>query len=684
MGALGNNIEDRYESIVAINTDGLTSVYRARHRVLGAVHVLRILRQAAGQPNGLREAFLDRARLQARLRHPAWVRVHNVYEEADLAVVASDFVEGVALDARITNAGALDSVAAARLVALLAEAVAELHDLGVAHHELRPGLVILEGEGRTARITHLSLSLQFTGEGPAVGYASPEELVHPGAGDARADVHALGAILHHVVSGVAPDPSLRRSDALSRRLGGGALPALTNHESLGAIVRAATGDRLSERTQDARALGAVLGRWLARQSTPPHHDVELSLPEPEPEVEASAPATAQALPEEDLGPGPAPGDVGESTAPSTVPTAPVASPGRGSRALGAMVGGCGAIAVVALLALGAFVAYSHWRAGRSAELTDEALSILEKYKTDPVANDDASVLTAGLSRATQAVDYAATPKALGVQALAQTWVDGWHLANAKWDADRFRRANASTATAATGGAPEGVFARALVLGAACKLLELSDGSRSGYCAEADSLYKEANSSLAHDPRTWLRFEVMWTRTAFYNQQALAATSAGSSADVAARAWTQAMSVCDEGRAILSSSPVNDRELEQECVASAGGAGRYAEYFSWARLLQADDLAGGSKLTSDNVQVVYRGALPACSTLRFERNRKKKTVPQVGDSPSYMFCYAAGLRALGCTSQSDIVIGAGTTLDPWLPWADILAGGGGVSCYLDGP
>lgn len=677
MGALGNNIEDRYESIVAINTEGLTSVYRARHRVLGSVHVLRILRQAAGQPNGLREAFLDRARLQARLRHPAWVRVHNVYEEAGLAVVASDFVEGVALDTHLAAGGALDSVAAAGLVAILAEAVAELHDLGVAHHELRPGLVILEGEARVARITHLSLSLQFTGEGPAVGYASPEELVHPGAGDARADVHALGAMLHHAVSGVAPDPSVRRSDALNRKLGGRGLPPLTNHESLGAIVRAATGDRLGERTHDARALGAVLSRWVQRQEAQGDENVELTLPEPE----AGSWASEDEVPASSVPIAPS-----ESTEPLTAPTeraAAAAINGRRPWAFGAMIAGCAAIGAVAMLGVGGFAAYDHWRTSRSAELTEASMSILGRYKTDPGANDDASVLASGLSLATQAVDYSATPRALGVQALAQTWLDGWHLANAKWDADRFRRATASTSVAAAGGSAEGVFARALVLGSACKLLDVSDSSRAGYCAEADSLYQAADASLAHDARTWLRFEVMWTRAAFYNQQALAAAAAGASPDLARRAWAQAMAVCDQGRPLLASSPVNDRELEQECVVASGGTGRYADYFTWARLLQADDLERHSKLTSNNVEVVYRGALPGCSTLRFERNRKKKTVPHVGDSPSYMFCYAAGLRALGCTGQSDIVIGTGATLDPSLPWADILGGGGGVICYLDG-
>lgn len=656
MTSLGENIQSRYESINPVDTEGLTALFQAKHRVLGSLHALRILRQPAGQPHRLRETFLDRARLQARLRHRAWVRVHNVFEEPDLAIVASDFMEGVTLDKHIATIGAMDPVLAASLVATLAEAVAELHDLGAVHHELRPGLIMLEAKGDGVKITHLSLSLQFTGEGPAVGYASPEALARPGAGDPRADVYSLGAILHHAVSGQAPEPSLLRMDALNRWTGGNGLARLDNLAGLDAIVRAATAEHMDVRTNDARALAAVLNSWMLRQGTYSTSSADV-------EDEVVAPATAPRAPSRNSRP----------AAPRAFPT------------------GWAAIVAMILLGVGGVAAMrierdradALAREARSVALTTEALRLLESHKSDLVANNDPTILTAALAEATSAVASATSPRALGVQALARTWVEGWHRSDFEWDRDHFRRADASTALAAQGGTAEGELARAIVLARACKSLDVSDGSRAGHCTEAGSLFKRANASLAQTPATWLQFEAIWTEAAFYNHLAATATQAGEGDAVASQASNQAMALCDQGRPILSSSPANDRVLERDCIRASGATGRYTDYFMWANLLQEDDLATGSDLASATVQLLYRAPLRACASLVMERNRSGRSVPGgVDGHPSYTFCYAAGLKALGCAEQANVVIGTGQGLDGSLPWNALVEGEGFRRCYLD--
>lgn len=46
--SLGENIHSRYDSIFSIDTEGMTSLFQARHRVLGTLHALRVMRQPAG------------------------------------------------------------------------------------------------------------------------------------------------------------------------------------------------------------------------------------------------------------------------------------------------------------------------------------------------------------------------------------------------------------------------------------------------------------------------------------------------------------------------------------------------------------------------------------------------------------------------------------------------------------
>jgi serine/threonine protein kinase len=233
------------------------------------------------------------ARLLARLTHPGIAQVHgsghaDAFGGAPYLVL--EFVDGVPLDRHARDA-ALDVSARVRLLAAIAEAVAHAHARGVIHRDLKPGNVLVDGEGRPkvldfgiARLADEARaaadSLLLTESGAVLGtlpYMAPEQfLLERDAIDVRVDVYALGVIAYELLSGVLPH-DLRQLPlaAAARRV------AEEEPPPLGARVRALRGDlelvvgkalakERDRRYQSAAELAEDLRRFLAAEPVTAH------------------------------------------------------------------------------------------------------------------------------------------------------------------------------------------------------------------------------------------------------------------------------------------------------------------------------------------------------------------------------------------------------------------------------
>jgi serine/threonine-protein kinase len=207
-------------------------VWKARHLRLDRPVALKTIRAAlAGEE--LRQRFEDEARAVARFDHPHLVRVFDSGEHEGMPWFALELVEGGNL-ATALKGGPWQPREAARLVAVLADAVDYAHQAGVVHRDLKPANVLLTADGRP-KITDFGLARLLeegaawrTSSGCCLGtplYMPPEQAAGlPGSGGRAADVFGLGAILYELLTGQPPFAADSAEEVLERARQGDVRP----------------------------------------------------------------------------------------------------------------------------------------------------------------------------------------------------------------------------------------------------------------------------------------------------------------------------------------------------------------------------------------------------------------------------------------------------------------------------
>jgi len=237
-------------------------VYRARQEQPDRIVALKILRPHEMGSVESRARFRLEVATVATLDHPAILPVLAVGEHDGLPYFTMKLCRGSLAERLEKYRGRWRDIAG--LVGMLAEAVQHAHARGVLHRDLKPGNVLFDEADRPF-ISDFGLAKQIepaTGSSPATrpllvmgtpGYLAPEVLAG-GAGQATtaADVFALGAILHELLTG-APPPAVGAAGA----------PRPGVPRDLGVICAHALAGEPGARYASAEALAGDLRAWLA-------------------------------------------------------------------------------------------------------------------------------------------------------------------------------------------------------------------------------------------------------------------------------------------------------------------------------------------------------------------------------------------------------------------------------------
>lgn len=173
---------------------------------------------AVSAPSGLsareftaaRQAFLEEGKTLAGFDDPGIVRILNCFEGNNTAYLVMEHLEGRTLGEEITEKGALNSRAVEKIAVATAQTLATVHRTGLLHRDIKPDNILLEHTGRIVLIDFGSVRAFVQGQTVShtrlvtPGYAPLEQYGTAGKFGPYTDIYALGATLHHALTGRMP------------------------------------------------------------------------------------------------------------------------------------------------------------------------------------------------------------------------------------------------------------------------------------------------------------------------------------------------------------------------------------------------------------------------------------------------------------------------------------------------
>ncbi|HSP92210.1 MAG TPA: protein kinase [Vicinamibacterales bacterium] len=208
-----------YNILSTVGTGPLGPVFRARDTKLGRTVAIRVVAQGMDDP-AQRARALDLVQPYTALTHQHVASLFEAGEQRGSIYLVYEFISGERLNAALAG-HPMNLRRALDLASQLADALADAHALGLVHGALTASGVIVTPKGH-AKILDFGLSaclperrsddadvLQAADRQAAlievigrsrVAYAAPEQLLGQRA-DHRADLFALGALLHEMVTG---------------------------------------------------------------------------------------------------------------------------------------------------------------------------------------------------------------------------------------------------------------------------------------------------------------------------------------------------------------------------------------------------------------------------------------------------------------------------------------------------
>ena len=208
---------DRYKVIKPLRTGGMSTIYLAEDVTFdGLIYVIKEMSDVFTDDEEREYAikkFKEEAYIQAKLRHPNIPVVNNHFLENNKYYIVMDYVEGINLEDLLQDSPVkgLSEKDVGDWAIQICEILEYLHseDPPIIHRDIKPSNFIKrEPDGRImiidfgiAKIFETQETVTLTG---TPGYIAPE--LYRGQTDTRADIYALGATMHQLLTG--RDPSL--------------------------------------------------------------------------------------------------------------------------------------------------------------------------------------------------------------------------------------------------------------------------------------------------------------------------------------------------------------------------------------------------------------------------------------------------------------------------------------------
>ncbi|MEV0065196.1 serine/threonine-protein kinase [Amycolatopsis sp. NPDC050768] len=211
----GRLVADRYRIIGRIGSGAMGAVWQAHDEVLGRTVAVKQLLMQPGldehDAEDARQRTMREGRIAARLHHPNAISVFDVVtDDNGQPCLIMEYLNSTSLAQVLQERGTLPPLEVARIGAQVAAALREAHAVGIVHRDIKPGNILLAGNG-TVKITDFGISrakddVTVTKTGMIAGtpaYLAPEVAIGGDPGP-ESDVFSLGSTLYAACEGQPP------------------------------------------------------------------------------------------------------------------------------------------------------------------------------------------------------------------------------------------------------------------------------------------------------------------------------------------------------------------------------------------------------------------------------------------------------------------------------------------------
>ena len=206
----GDVIAERYELEELVGRGGMSSVFRAKDRLLERTVAIKLLHEHYSRDDDYVERFRREARAAAQLSHPNIVTVIDRGEADGRQFIVFEYIDGQNLKQLVEAKGRLPVRTALELAIDIGRALAFAHESGLVHRDVKPQNVLL-GNG-DVKVTDFGIARSvdvahgLTQTGTVLGtsdYIAPEQASGQPVG-VLSDVYSLGVVIYELLAGEPP------------------------------------------------------------------------------------------------------------------------------------------------------------------------------------------------------------------------------------------------------------------------------------------------------------------------------------------------------------------------------------------------------------------------------------------------------------------------------------------------